>query len=97
MKIPEFKLVPQPVDDDAAALPPFKWAGPEVGKRHKLGGDPQFLRQEEWPCCPSCKEAMSFYGQLDSISDDICIADCGVIHVFLCFDCCESKSIVQSA
>jgi hypothetical protein len=39
---------------------------------------------------------MTFYAQLDSINDDICIADCGMIQVFLCFDCFATKSVVQS-
>ena len=39
---------------------------------------------------------MTFYGQLDSINDDICIADCGMIYVFICFDCFKAISIVQS-
>jgi hypothetical protein len=39
---------------------------------------------------------MSFYGQLDSINEEFNIADCGLIYVFLCFDCFEAKAIVQS-
>jgi len=39
---------------------------------------------------------MTFYAQLDSISDEICIADCGMIYVFVCFGCYQSTSIVQS-
>jgi len=40
---------------------------------------------------------MSFYGQLDSVSDEFAIADCGMIYVFFCFGCNESYSVVQSA
>jgi hypothetical protein len=39
---------------------------------------------------------MTFYGQLDSINDDIIIADCGMIYVFLCFDCYEVTAKIQS-
>jgi hypothetical protein len=39
---------------------------------------------------------MSFYGQLDSIGDDIVIADVGVIYVYLCFDCFTAQAIVDS-
>jgi hypothetical protein len=39
---------------------------------------------------------MTFYGQLDSINDDICIADCGMVYVFICFECYKSIAIIQS-
>ncbi len=40
---------------------------------------------------------MSFYGQLDSINDDICIADAGLISVFICFKCNEVKAEIATA
>ncbi len=40
---------------------------------------------------------MDFYGQLDSIGDKYCLADCGMIYVFVCFGCYETKSIFQTA
>jgi Domain of unknown function (DUF1963) len=94
--IPPFKLTPEPLNDEARHLPKFKWASREIGSRHRLGGEPQFLQKEQWPSCPSGHGKMTFYGQLDSINDDICIADCGMIYVFICFDCFEAISIVQS-
>lgn len=39
---------------------------------------------------------MSFYAQLDSINDDIILADCGMIYVFVCFDCLETTALLQS-
>ena len=87
-KIPPFKLKPEPLNDEAKSLPGFKWAGEGVGDRHKLGGDPDFLQEADWPECPECKERMTFYGQLDSINDDYCIADCGMIYIFICFIVC---------
>ena len=39
---------------------------------------------------------MTFYGQLDSINDDIVLADCGIVYVFVCFHCFETKAILQS-
>lgn len=95
-RIPPFHLLPQPLNDEAANLPAFKWTAPEAGKRHKLGGDPDFIQPPHWPLCPSCEAKMAFYGQLDSINDEFCIADVGMIYVFLCFDCSKSASIVQS-
>lgn len=93
--IPPFRLVPEPLNEEAAKLPPYKWAGPEIGKRHQLGGEPQFLQKPQYPTC-SCGKQMTFYGQLDSINDEFDLADCGMIYVFVCFDCFETKSILQS-
>jgi len=94
--IPPFKLVPQPLDEAAAELPKFKYAGDDMGTRHKLGGTPDFIQPGKYPVCPDCKERMTFYGQLDSINDEFCLADCGMIYVFVCFGCLETKSVLQS-
>jgi hypothetical protein len=95
-KIPPFKLVPVPQNDEAKSLPKFQWARKDIGTRHQLGGEPNFLHNEPWPKCPSCNKDMTFYGQLDSINDDLCIADCGMIYVFICFDCFHTISMVHS-
>jgi hypothetical protein len=94
--IPPFKLTPEPQSDEARHLPKFKWAAGDIGNRHRLGGKPDFLQNEQWPNCPNGHGKMTFYGQLDSINDEICIADCGLIYVFICFDCYAAISIVQS-
>ncbi len=78
-------------------MAPFKWGPKEIGQRHRLGGTPDFIHDQQWPTCRTCRVKMSFYGQLDSINDEVCIADCGLIYVFLCFGCYESQSFVQSA
>jgi hypothetical protein len=95
-KIPPFRLEPRPLSDEAAVLPKFRWASPEMGTRHKLGGEPDFIQGSDWPNCAGCDKRMTFYAQLDSINDDFCIADCGMIYVFICLGCNESKAIVQS-
>ena len=78
-------------------MPPFKWASPEVGARHRLGGDPEFLQAgDEVPKCPGCRERMTFYAQLDSINDDFCLADVGLLYVFICFDCLTTASFISS-
>lgn len=94
--IPAFKLVAEPVSLEARELAlGFKWNHAHQ-PRHQIGGTPEHLNEVEWPKCPSGCGKMTFYGQLDSINDDICIADLGMIQVFLCFDCFETKSIVKS-
>ena len=95
-KIPPFKLIMKPLDNAAKDLPGFKWTDRLIDKRHKLGGEPDFIQKEDWPMCPECGLQMTFYGQLDSINDDFCIADCGIIYIFLCFDCNKAISIIQS-
>jgi hypothetical protein len=95
-KIPPFRLVPKPKNDEAKQLPTFKWADDEIGTRHQLGGSPNFLQEETWPLCPECSRKMLFYAQLDSLNDEFCIADCGMIYIFLCLNCNEVHSFIQS-
>jgi hypothetical protein len=95
--IPPFKLLLQPEVDEARNLAKFRWAPREVGSRHQLGGQPSLLQKLHWPECPNGHGEMTFYGQLDSVGDELCIADCGMIYVFLCFDCFEARAIVQSS
>ncbi len=95
-EIPPFKLVPQPLNDSARALPKFQWAGDDIGTRHKLGGKPDFIQNLIIPKCSDCGEDMTFYAQLDSINDEFCIADCGMIYVFVCLECNTVESFIGS-
>jgi hypothetical protein len=94
--IPPFKLVPEPLNAEAASLPRFRLAPDGVGTRHKLGGDPDWVGEPDTPRC-SCGRDMTFYGQLDSLNDKFVLADCGMIFTFVCFDCFEVQSFLQSA
>lgn len=95
-KIPPFKLEPIPLNESAKNLPKFKWASNEIGTRHQLGGEPFFIQDKEKPYCKSCEKEMTFYAQLDSINDEYNIGDCGMIYIFICFDCYEIYSFIQS-
>jgi len=95
MKIPSIPLVLAPETDDAKAVIGFEWAEEPMGKRHRIGGDPEWIQDKDVPSC-TCGKEMTFYGQLDSIGDKLCLADCGMIYVFICFDCFETKSVFQS-
>ena len=95
-RFPEIPLVPTPASREARAVVGFKWAGEKVGRRHKLVGVPDWVQPPEVPECPLCKQTMTFYGQLDSVGDEMKIADVGMVYVFLCFDCYETKSVLQS-
>ena len=92
MDIPEIKLVPQPETPEAEDALGYRY-NEEAGKRHKLGGAPDFIQEFDWPVC--CDGRMTFYAQIDSIGDDFDLADCGMIYVFVCFDCFETKSILH--
>lgn len=78
----------------------FPYAGePEkkyYGKRNKLGGKPDWIQNDSTPVCPSCSKKMTFYGQLDSINDNVMIDDAGIIYVFYCFDCGVAYALAQS-
>lgn len=96
MKIPEIKLEPIARTAEAKAVLGFQWADGKIGRRHKLGGEPDWIQAEDVPFCPTCEQEMTFYGQLDSIGDEIDLADCGMIYLFVCFDCFEVKAVLQS-
>lgn len=82
-----------------------------LGLRTKLGGEPDWIQTNETPHCPSCKQKMSFVGQIDSIEHDsefnphridsvspeqeYMFGDVGMIYIFFCFDCLESESVFQ--
>ena len=97
--IPAFKLVPQPMSEEAAELlvrPSY--LNPLIGERHRLGGVPDSWQQAEWPTCSSCNESMTFYAQLDALpSGGFALADAGLIHVFICFGCFEVHASLDSA
>jgi hypothetical protein len=95
MKIPEIRLELNPQSEEASAAIGFRYADKEIGKRSKLGGEPQWIQRDATPQC-DCGKAMTFYGQLDSIGDKFNLADCGMIYAFICFDCYETKSIFQT-
>lgn len=95
MKIPPVPLIPNPETEEAKAAVGFKWAGEPIGRRHRIGGEPEWLQYEEVPNC-SCGKQMSFYAQLDSLGDKHCLGDCGMIYVFVCWECLETKSVLQS-
>ena len=96
-QIPPFRLVAEPLSDAARNLPQFNWAADGIGARHRLGGEPEPpIESRHWPLCPECNGRMSFYGQLDSLNDEFCIADVGRICVFLCFDCNEVKATIET-
>jgi hypothetical protein len=96
-RVPPFRLDAHPLSAEAEEAAGFEWAGPEVGHRHRIGGEPGGLAEAEFPRCQSCREPMTFYGQLDSIGDDFALADAGVVEVFVCFDCFEAAARISSS
>jgi hypothetical protein len=96
MKLPSIPLIPDPKTSESESALGFKWAPASVGNRHRIGGEPDWLQSDQTPTC-SCGLRMDFYAQLDSVGDKFCLADCGMIYVFVCWNCFESKSILQSS
>ena len=47
---------------EAANLPPFKWAGGDVGRRHRFGGEPSFLQRARFPICSCGKQTYQGLG-----------------------------------
>jgi hypothetical protein len=43
------------------------------------------------------EKSMTFHGQMDSIGDEISLADVGLIYVFVCVGCFETTSLLQSS
>lgn len=86
MEIPEIKLKPFPETEEAKKAFGFKY-NDEVGYRHKIGGKPDKVNIEDFPKCSCCENVMTFYAQIDSIGSNYNLADCMVIHQFVCFDC----------
>ena len=78
--------------------------GHEPGKRTKLGGEPEWIQADEIPICECCEERMRFIAQIDSLDADsnlgyweqqFMFGDVGMIYVFYCFNCLETKSVFQ--
>ena len=40
---------------------------------------------------------MDFFAQLDSIGDELSIADCGMVYIFLCWSCYSAQAFIQSS
>lgn len=82
-----------------------------LGLRSKLGGMPDWVQGNESPRCPGCRNAMTFVAQIDSMEHEsrenphsidalsdqqhFMFADVGMIYVWFCFDCIETKSLMQ--
>lgn len=96
MEIPKVKLVTQPETDAAKEIVGYKWNNVS-GTRHYLGGKPEGLSESEYPTCEDCKRTMTFYAQIDSIGEKFDLADCMVIHNYVCFVCFSVKAVLSQA
>lgn len=91
MEIPRVRLVTDPETDEAKAIVGYEWNN-VAGTRHFLGGKPDGIQDADYPNCDDCKKKMTFYAQVDSIGDKYDLADCMVIHNFVCFNCFTVKA-----
>ena len=90
-QIPKIKLVPQPETEKQNNAIGYKF-NKIAGTRHFLGGSPEEKHDYDYPACDSCGNVMTFYSQIDSIGENYDLADCMVIHTYVCFDCFTVKS-----
>ena len=93
--IPEIKLLLSPQTEEAKAAIGYRW-NEVAGTRHKLGGKP-VGESVDIPICDECKKQMDCYATIDSIGDSYDLLDCGVINVFVCFDCLTTCSQIDQA
>ncbi len=107
-RLPEFRVDLERVPPGARAV---RLDYPEnLGLRTKLGGEPDWIQDDETPACEPCGDPMSFVAQIDSVEHDnprnllrqthrsrrqYMFGDVGMIYVFYCFDCSQSASVVQ--
>ncbi len=96
MVIPRIKLVANPETEEAKSVIGYKW-NEHAGKRHFLGGKPNNMEENEYPNCKDCGEKMTFYSQIDSIGENFDLADCMVIHTYVCFDCFTVESQIRQS
>ena len=103
----EYRIKFQKVPKGKKAVPDPE----KLGVRSKLGGEPDWVQHPEVPKCRDCKQPMMFIAQIDSVEHDEphnphatdCLSgqqeymfgDVGMIYVFMCFGCMETKSILQ--
>jgi hypothetical protein len=93
MEIPKIRLITQPETEEAKRVIGYEW-NDIAGTRHYLGGKPEGLNEADYPLCIDCQQVMTFYAQIDSIGDTLDLADCMVIHDFVCFDCFTVKAVL---
>lgn len=81
------------------------------GRRTKLGGAPDWVQNDDVPVCEACQDKMTFVAQIDSVEHQWdsnphsvpagskdqkwMFGDVGMIYVFFCFGCLETKSVFQ--
>lgn len=92
---PEIPLRMEPETSKAKALVDGTFGCQAAGDRHKLGGKPDWLQDDETPDCPECEEPMDFYGQLDNLGSVEGLKDGGMIYVFLCRECYVTEAVLQ--
>ena len=81
--LPEIRLVPVNASQTDKTI-----------AEHKIGGVPDWIQgaEEDILCC---QREMHFYGQLASIGGEYDLVDAGMIYVFFCYKCFNTRSFIQ--
>jgi uncharacterized protein YwqG len=103
----EFRMKFERVSDGETAYSPDH--DEALGFRSKLGGKPDWDQGDQTPKCSGCQKPMRFIAQIDSIEHSVgknphrqeffeqeyMFGDVGMLYVFFCYDCMETKSVFQ--
>lgn len=89
-EIPEIPLKMSLDTEEAKQFAKFEWC--DHTPNHKIGGKPDWINgDQENPSCRDCKIPMTFLAQIDSIGDNFNFADVGMLYLFMCRECDETK------
>ncbi len=89
--IPEIPLKLAPETSKAKAIVEGSHGYAAAGDEHKIGGQPDWLQNDE---TPECTEPMDFYAQLDHLGSLEGLHD-GRIYVFVCRECYTIEALLQ--
>ena len=106
-KLRQFRIRIERVPD--SELPYSSDPDEALGFRSKLGGDPDWDQDDATPECSGCGKPMHFIAQIDSIEHDVSknphrqdfyqqeymFGDAGMLYVFFCYGCMETRSVFQ--
>jgi hypothetical protein len=103
-RTPESRIEPLPESPVTLVVTPPRWRlqdwAHSNGREslHRVGGEPTWIQDAEFPACPRCDRAMRFIAQLDSM-DFADGRECawGIAYLFWCSKCLISASRMQDS
>ncbi|MCC6361621.1 MAG: hypothetical protein IT450_23035 [Phycisphaerales bacterium] len=112
-RLPEFRVNLTRLRPGEQAYPKADSYDPCGQRTKLGGDPDYYNGDEPTPICPNCRAAMTFVAQIDSVEHDCecnphkvdCLSDdqkwmlgdVGMIYVFFCFECWETRSVFRCA